>query len=88
MVLAAEEAIASDPLVSAKGSGLWRYILIRFFLIFPTVIILVTVVFFLTRITGDPITAALGGPSETGVDSAAPSTISTIRRSAGGSRRR
>ncbi|WP_345800968.1 ABC transporter permease [Microbacterium sp. AZCO] len=61
MVLAAEEAIAADPLVSAKGSGLWRYILIRFFLIFPTVIILVTVVFFLTRITGDPITAALGG---------------------------
>ncbi|MFH8252870.1 ABC transporter permease [Microbacterium sp. B2969] len=53
--------MASDPLVSAKGSGLWRYILIRFFLIFPTVIILVTVVFFLTRITGDPITAALGG---------------------------
>ncbi|TDN91069.1 ABC transporter permease [Microbacterium sp. BK668] len=61
MVLAAEEAITADPLVSAKGSGLWRYILIRFFLIFPTVIILVTVVFFLTRITGDPITAALGG---------------------------
>src|SRR6478752_1937309 len=61
MVLAAEEAVTADPLVSAKGSGLWRYILIRFFLIFPTVIILVTVVFFLTRITGDPITAALGG---------------------------
>jgi len=61
MVLAAEEAVTADPLVSAKGSGLWRYIVIRFFLIFPTVIILVTVVFFLTRITGDPITAALGG---------------------------
>lgn len=61
MVLAAEEAITADPLVSAKGSGLWRYILIRFFLIIPTVIILVTVVFFLTRITGDPVTAALGG---------------------------
>ena len=43
MVLAAEEAVTADPLVSAKGSGLWRYIVIRFFLIFPTVIILVTV---------------------------------------------
>lgn len=40
---------------------LWRYLLVRFLLIFPTVIILVTVVFFLIRLTGDPITAALGG---------------------------
>ena len=39
---------------------MWRYILVRFFLIIPTVIIVVTVVFFLTRFTGDPITAALG----------------------------
>jgi peptide/nickel transport system permease protein len=43
------------------GGGLGRYILIRFLLMFPTVFILVTVVFFLLRITGDPITAALGG---------------------------
>ncbi|MDJ0321473.1 ABC transporter permease [Pseudarthrobacter sp. PS3-L1] len=44
-----------------SGGGLGRYILIRFFLIFPTIFILVTMVFFLMRITGDPITAALGG---------------------------
>ena len=43
------------------GSVLGRYILIRFLLIFPTVLILVTLVFFLIRLTGDPITAALGG---------------------------
>jgi len=41
--------------------GLWRYLLIRFVLIFPTIFILVTVVFFLMRLTGDPITAAQGG---------------------------
>ncbi|WP_353112544.1 ABC transporter permease [Microbacterium sp.] len=46
---------------SSKGGGLWRYILIRLVLIIPTVFILVTLVFFLMRITGDPITAALGG---------------------------
>ncbi|MGO1714675.1 MAG: hypothetical protein ACTHYS_06290 [Ancrocorticia populi] len=44
-----------------KGGGLFRYILIRFLLIFPTIFILVTLVFFLMRATGDPITAALGG---------------------------
>jgi peptide/nickel transport system permease protein len=43
------------------GGGLGRYILIRFLLIFPTVFILVTLVFLLMRTTGDPITAALGG---------------------------
>ncbi len=43
------------------GSSLGRYILIRFLLMIPTVLILVTVVFFLIRLTGDPITAALGG---------------------------
>jgi len=43
------------------GSSLGRYILIRFLLIIPTVLILVTLVFFLIRLTGDPITAALGG---------------------------
>ena len=35
--------------------------LIRLLLIIPTVFILVTVVFLLMRVTGDPITAALGG---------------------------
>src|SRR3954465_14557842 len=43
------------------GGGLGTYILIRFLLIIPTVFILVTLVFFLMRATGDPITAALGG---------------------------
>ena len=45
----------------ASGSGLGRYVLVRFLLIIPTVWILTTLVFFLMRITGDPITAALGG---------------------------
>jgi peptide/nickel transport system permease protein len=45
----------------SSGGTLWRYLLIRFLLIFPTVLILVTLVFFLIRLTGDPITAALGG---------------------------
>lgn len=44
-----------------QGLGLSRYIVIRFFLIFPTIFILVSLVFFLMRITGDPISAALGG---------------------------
>ncbi|WP_394938939.1 ABC transporter permease [Psychromicrobium sp. YIM B11713] len=43
------------------GGGLGRYILVRFLLIIPTIFILVTLVFFLMRVTGDPITAALGG---------------------------
>ena len=44
-----------------SGGGLGQYVLIRFLLIFPTIFILVTMVFFLMRITGDPITAAMGG---------------------------
>lgn len=43
------------------GGGLGTYLLVRFLLIFPTIFILVTTVFFLMRTTGDPITAALGG---------------------------
>ncbi|WP_232466097.1 MULTISPECIES: ABC transporter permease [unclassified Diaminobutyricimonas] len=43
------------------GSGLGRYILVRFLLIIPTVFILVTLVFFLMRVVGDPITASVGG---------------------------
>jgi peptide/nickel transport system permease protein len=43
------------------GGGLGSYLLVRFLLIFPTIFILVTTVFFLMRSTGDPITAALGG---------------------------
>lgn len=45
----------------AGGGGLGQYMIIRFLLIIPTIFILVTMVFFLMRITGDPITAALGG---------------------------
>lgn len=44
----------------SKGS-LGRYILLRFFLIIPTVFILVTMVFFLMHTIGDPITAQMGG---------------------------
>ncbi|MDM4761860.1 ABC transporter permease [Galbitalea sp. SE-J8] len=40
---------------------MWRYLVVRFLLIIPTVFILVTMVFFLMRLTGDPITAAQGG---------------------------
>jgi peptide/nickel transport system permease protein len=43
------------------GGGLSSYVVVRFLLIFPTIFILVTTVFFLMRTTGDPITAALGG---------------------------
>ncbi|MDO3697836.1 ABC transporter permease, partial [Curtobacterium flaccumfaciens] len=48
---------------SAKnsGGGLGRYILVRFLLIIPTVFILVTLVFFLMRVIGNPITASVGG---------------------------
>lgn len=42
------------------GLGLGRYILIRFLLIFPTVLILVTLVFFLMRVIGDPISLSVG----------------------------
>jgi peptide/nickel transport system permease protein len=44
-----------------SGGGRGRYIQIRTLLIIPTIFILVTLVFFLMRSTGDPITAALGG---------------------------
>lgn len=52
--------IAAPRLKSQRG-GLVTYLVIRLLLIFPTILILVTMVFFLMRITGDPITAALGG---------------------------
>lgn len=59
------EAVASAPAPDVDapraGGSLMRYLLVRFLLIFPTILILVTVVFFLMRMTGDPITAALGG---------------------------
>ena len=63
--LAADDAVAPTPDAEQRGrrtgGALGRYLLVRFLLIFPTVFILVTVVFVLMRATGDPITAALGG---------------------------
>ncbi|MCA4132296.1 ABC transporter permease [Arthrobacter sp. M4] len=46
---------------AAPGGGLGRYLVVRFFLIIPTIFILVTLVFFMMRVIGDPITAAQGG---------------------------
>lgn len=46
---------------TTAGSALGRYVLVRFLLIIPTVFILVTTVFVLMRLTGDPITASQGG---------------------------
>ncbi|MDO9398089.1 MAG: ABC transporter permease [Herbiconiux sp.] len=49
------------PKPKSAGGGFGRYLLIRFLLIFPTIFILVTLVFLLMRTVGDPITAAQGG---------------------------
>ena len=49
------------PKPKSQGGGFGRYVLVRFLLMFPTIFILVTLVFFLARTTGDPITAAQGG---------------------------
>lgn len=43
------------------SNSLLKYLAVRFTLIFPTVLILVTMVFIVMRTIGDPITAALGG---------------------------
>lgn len=53
-------AIASRPRPRPRLNGFWRYIIVRALLIIPTIFILVTVVFFLMRLTGDPITASVG----------------------------
>jgi peptide/nickel transport system permease protein len=55
------EAPARPARARRSSGGLGRYILVRFLLIFPTIFILVTMVFLLMRATGDPISAALGG---------------------------
>lgn len=60
-VPAAQPAQPAPEKKRKSGGSLGKYLLIRFLLIFPTILILVTMVFFLMRITGDPITAALGG---------------------------
>jgi len=44
-----------------KSGSFGRYLFVRFLLIFPTIFILVTMVFVIMRAIGDPITAALGG---------------------------
>lgn len=46
---------------ATAGSSLLRYLGLRFLLIFPTIWILVTMVFVVMRLVGDPITAAQGG---------------------------
>src|SRR4051794_113309 len=72
MTTTATELLGSSPDVEGtaapspsrrrkSGSRLGSYLLVRFLLIFPTIFILLTTVFFLMRSTGDPITAALGG---------------------------
>ncbi|WP_217560104.1 ABC transporter permease [Streptomyces sp. GbtcB6] len=50
----------ATPADGAAGRGFARYLVVRFLLIIPTVLILVSLVFFLMRLTGDPITAAFG----------------------------
>ncbi|GAA1214731.1 ABC transporter permease [Rhodoglobus aureus] len=56
---------APSPTPTRRPRGitnpLARFLIVRFLLIFPTVFILVTMVFVLMRSIGDPITAALGG---------------------------
>jgi len=44
-----------------RDNKLLKFIIVRFLLIFPTILILVTMVFVMMRSIGDPITAALGG---------------------------
>lgn len=57
----AASVVAKPEGKASGGGGLGRYIAVRFLLIFPTIFILVTLVFLLMRTTGDPITAAQGG---------------------------
>ena len=59
--MAEQKSETSTTTPKRSSGGLLRYIFLRFLLIFPTVFILVTVVLFVMRATGDPITAALGG---------------------------
>ena len=59
-------APATPPTTTEKrrksaGGGLGRYLVVRALLIIPTVFILVTLVFFLMRVVGNPITASVGG---------------------------
>lgn len=61
-VLVAADSPAAEPPQRRGGlSPLARYLLIRLALIVPMLWVLVTLVFFLMRVIGDPITAAQGG---------------------------
>ncbi|MCW2782837.1 MAG: transporter permease [Marmoricola sp.] len=55
--------VTADPPAKGKkqGGSLWLYAVVRLLLIIPTIFILTTLVFILMRLTGDPITAAMGG---------------------------
>jgi len=57
----ADERTVAGSKAKTPGSGLGRYVLVRFLLIIPTVFILVTLVFCLMRVVGDPISASVGG---------------------------
>lgn len=56
-----DERTVGTSKAGGSGSSLGRYVLVRFLLIIPTVFILVTLVFFLMRVVGDPISASVGG---------------------------
>ena len=56
-----KKAASAPSKKNRVSGGFFRFILTRFLLIIPTVFILVTVVFFVMRATGDPISAAMGG---------------------------
>ena len=58
----AGEKHAQQASAPSRYGALARYLGIRFLLIIPTAWILVTVVFFLMRVIGDPITAVLYFP--------------------------
>ena len=61
-----DSAIATSSTTPAKAKtkknrlsgSFFRFVLTRFLLIIPTVFILVTIVFFVMRATGDPISAS------------------------------
>jgi len=61
VTIADERTVSPTAATRSGGSGLGRYVLVRFLLIIPTVFILVTLVFFLMRVVGDPISASVGG---------------------------
>lgn len=60
-ILAPSEPSPVAPAKQGRLSPLTRYLLVRLALVVPMIWILVTLVFVLMRVVGDPITAALGG---------------------------